>query len=280
MTKIDQLPDNQKDFAASIMQKIEAEHITTHSRLRFILHDAAFWTLWFVSALVGAFALSAIVFVLSSSIDQLYWITHDSFLSYATNSIPFVWLFLFAIMCIFAHINLRHTPKGYRHSSSLLILLNLTVTVLLAVIITAAGLGKFIDEEVGKHVPLYVPAQHRQELDWFKPDEGLLIGQVISADRTVQLFVLRSPDAEELNVDGHLLSDDEWELLAVPAMHVRVIGVDKTPDPFTACVVLPAFPSMAKDFNPDFVERNLLEPRSTECKGVRPYDRFDQLKHW
>lgn len=276
MTKSD--PLNQQDFAATIMQKIEAENITQHSRWRFIVHDIAFWCLWFLSALIGAFAMSAIVFVLQSSTLQLRMITHDTVMSLITNTIPFLWLILFLIMVMLAHMNLRHTPKGYRYSSLLLIVLNLAVTLLLAVIITAAGLGKFVDEEVGKRLPLYVSAMHKQEIEWFRPQEGLLIGQVIHADQTAQLFVLRSPNAEEIRIDGHLLSNEEWQVLNIPAMHVRVIGVPKESAPFVACVVLPGFGPMPVRL--DYGERIILEPRSTECKGVRPYDRFDKIKHW
>lgn len=279
MTNSDPI-DSQKDFAAAIMRKIESEKITTHSRFWFVLHDIAFWCLWFLSALTGAFALSAIVFVLQSSSWQLYLITHDSFLSYATNTIPFLWLVLFLIMVILAHVNLRHTPKGYRYSSLLLIVLNLAVTLLLSVIITAAGLGKFVDEEVGKRIPLYVPAMHKQELEWFRPEEGLLIGQVVAADQSAQIFVLQSPKAEEVRVDGHLLTNEEWQVLKIPAAHVRVIGVPKEAAPFVACVVLPGlYPEMIP-IRLEYGERIMLEPRSTECKGVRPYDRFDKIKHW
>jgi hypothetical protein len=111
---------------------------------------------------------------------------------------------------------------------------------------------------------------HKQELEWFRPQEGLLIGRVVRADQSAQLFVLRSPTHQEINVDGHLLSEAEWQVLNIPAMHVRVIGQPEEIAPFLACVVLPGFTG----------ERIILEPRSTECKGVRPYDRFDQIKHW
>jgi hypothetical protein len=279
MTKTDPLTDQANAFATSVMNKIENEKIQTHSRLRFILHDAAFWSLWFLSALLGAFALSAIVFVLQSSSWQLYLITHDSFLSYATNTIPFLWLVLFLIMVILAHVNLRHTPKGYRYSSLLLIVLNLAVTVLVAIIITAAGLGKFVDEEVGKHLPLYVPAHLKQDLDWFKPEQGLVIGTVVSADQITQIFILDAPDDSDFDVDGRLLSGEEWQMLKVPEVKVRVIGVPET-EPFVACIILPVPSPAFVPMHLDYAERKFLEPRSIECRGVRPYDRFDQINHW
>ena len=279
MTNSDPLPSNQNDFAASIMNKIETEKIIRHSRWWFVLHDVAFWSLWFLSALIGAFALSAIVFVLQSSSWQLYQITHDSFLSYATNTIPFLWFVLFLIMVMLAHVNLRHTPKGYRYSSLLLIVLNLAVTVLVAIIVTAAGLGKFVDEEVGKHVPLYVPAMHKQDLEWFKPQEGLVIGTVIYADQQAQAFIIQAPDTSDFDIDGHLLSNEEWQMLMIPSVRVRVIGVPETM-PFVACIVLPVAPPGFTPLHLDYAERKFMEPRSIECKGVRPYDRFDQINHW
>jgi hypothetical protein len=168
-----------------------------------------------------------------------------------------LWLVLFLIMVILAHVNLRHTPKGYRYSSILLIVLNLAVTFLVAVIVTAAGLGKFVDEEVGKHVPLYVPAMHKQQLDWFRPEEGLLIGQVEHVDQAEKVFILRSPDAESIDVDGHLLTNEEWQVLNVPAINVRVIGVPKEAAPFVACLILPGFPGMVS-MHLDYGERILL----------------------
>ena len=269
-----------KDFAAAIVDRIEAENITMHSRLWFVLRDVAFWSLWFLSALIGAFALSATLFVLQSSSWRLYLVTHNSFLDYATDVMPYVWLITFVLMCTVAYVNLRHTPKGYRYSTFLLIVLNMSVTVFLAILLTAAGLGKFVDEQVGKHVPLYSSITRKQEMEWYKPDEGLLIGEVTYVDQPTHTFVLHSPEKTEIDVDGRLLSNEEWQLLSVSAVHVRVIGIPHEVEPFVACIVLPVVPPGIVPMPLGYPERSLSEPRSTECKGVRPYDRFDQIKHW
>ncbi|MFZ2682088.1 MAG: hypothetical protein WAZ14_03285 [Patescibacteria group bacterium] len=281
MTNDKSTSESKIDFVANVMQRIESEKIQTKSRVWFILHDLGFWSLWFLSALIGAFALSATVFVIQSSSWRWYLVTHDSFLDYATDVMPYVWLVLFGLMCVIAYVNLRHTPKGYKYSFLGLIVLNLGVTVLLAGLLTAAGLGKFVDEQVGKHIPLYSSISKKQELEWFKPSQGLLIGEVAALEQTQMIFILTAPDASELVIDGHLLSEGEWRLLEVEKVRVRVIGVPKESAPFVACVVLPVLPpgiSPALARQP--IERNFMELRNTECKGVQPYDRFDQLKHW
>jgi hypothetical protein len=280
MTNPNLAPEDQRDFAASVMSKIEKDQITTYSRAWFWVHDFGFWSLWFISALIGAFALSATLFVLQSSTWRLYLVTHESLLDYVTDVMPYVWLCLFGLMCVLAYINLRHTPRGYRHSTVWLIGLNLTVTIFLGAILTAAGMGEFVDEQIGRHIPLYSSISHKQESEWFKPAEGLLIGRVIHVEQSLQLFVLESPEQTALDIDGHLLSDEEWQLLEVPSVMVRVIGVPKETTHFMACIVLPVLPPGIIPMRLDYPERNPSEQRSSECRGVRPYDRFDQIKHW
>lgn len=281
MTKIE-FPSghNQTDFAAAIMHKIEAENIAVHNRAWFLLHDAAFWSLWFLSALIGALGLSATMFVLKSSDWRWYTVTHESLFAFATDVMPSLWLSLFVVMCLLAYLNLRHTPRGYRYSSGLLIALNLVATVMLSVLLAIAGTGKFVDEQIGKHLPRYVPVMHKQEMHWSKPQDGLLIGKVTHVDQVAQIFILESWEASEMNVDGHLLSLEEWELLGLPRAKVRVIGIPHDSSPFVACIVLPVLPNGLMPMKLDYVERIFSEPRSIECRGVKPYDRFDQFKPW
>ncbi|MDQ5952168.1 MAG: hypothetical protein QG626_295 [Patescibacteria group bacterium] len=271
---------NKPDFATLVMDKIESEHIKTYSRLWFVAHDVLFWVCWFISALFGALALAATLYILTSLDAKMYLITHDSIFTYLFDVLPYVWMISFALMCVVAHINLRHTPRGYKYSTWLLVLLNMSVTIILALLLFVTGLGRLLDEQAGAHIPHYQPAAVRQEMRWFRPESGLLIGQVIYVNDATRYFVLESPQATEYPVDGRLLSADEWLLLEMPSMQVRVIGMPESESTFVACVVLPALSATSAPLDEGLRERLFHGTRSIECKGVRPYERFDEINHW
>lgn len=267
-----------KDFATGVMDKIQAEQIKTYSRAWFVLQDSLFWVCWFLSALFGALALAATLFVMSLAQVDTYFVTHDSLWSYLREVMPYVWLLSFAVMCVIAHIGLRHTPKGYRYSATVLIILNLSITVLLAIMLFFAGMGEIIDARVGSHIPHYQPAMVKQEMRWYNPQDGLFVGRVQYIDRTAQSFQLESPQASSVDIDGRLLSEEDWNLLEMPYVQVRVIVIPRASEPYVACLVLPMVQPGLVALDHETRERLLTEPRSSECKGVRPYDHLDQLK--
>ena len=125
------------------MTKIDSEQIKTYSRLWFLTQSWLFWVCWLVSAFFGALALAAMVFVFCELDSEVYWL----------------WLLCFVVMCVVAHVNLRHTPKGYRHSALVLIILNVTVTVLLGLILLLLGANKLLNAQIVER-PSFERNQH------------------------------------------------------------------------------------------------------------------------
>lgn len=271
---------NNQDFAEVVMTKIETEQIKTYSRVWFVAHDVVFWACWFVSALFGALALAVTLYVLTSLDAKVYLITHNSVFTYILDVLPYVWMLSFVGMCIIAHINLRRTPHGYRYSAWLLVVLNMSITIILAILLFATGLGKFLDDRAATYVPHYKSTAARQELRWFSPQDGLLIGEVVQVNDVTRYFVLQAPGDLELQVDGRLLNNTEWTLLEVPRVHVRVIAMPQPTSTFVACVVLPVSSSTTVPFDENLRERIFHEPRSIECRGIRSYERFDKLQNF
>lgn len=259
------------------MTKIESEQIKTRSRVWFVMHDWAFWICWCISILFGSLALAASLFVFYSLTSKVYLLTHESLAAYLLSAWPYLWMFSFVGMCAVAYLNLRHTPQGYRYSSVWLIGLNLSLTLLLGIGLFLMGAGRAVEEQVGTKIPHYQSALAKQELRWFSPEQGLLVGEVVDVNATTKYFILQPPNAVKLNVDGRLLSADEWMFLDLPAVHVRVIGKPGVEQPFVACVVLPSLDVDDAVFDDEWHERIFNEPRSIECRGVEPYERFDQI---
>lgn len=259
------------------MTKIETEQIKTRSRVWFVMHDWAFWICWCISIFFGSLAFAATLFVFISSTSKIYLLTHESLMAYVLSSWPYLWMFSFVGMCAVAHLNLRHTPGGYRHSSVWLIGLNLGFTILLGLLLFLIGVGRVVEERVGGKIPRYEPVMIKQEMRWFSPGQGLLIGEVAAVNQATRYFILQAPNAEMLEIDGRLLSIDEWHLLEVPLVHVRVIGKSTGEQSFIACVILPTIDFDDSIFDDEWHERIFGQPRSIECRGVEPYERFDQI---
>lgn len=129
---------NKPDFAAEVMDRIEAEQIKTYSRLWFVANNWLFWMCWLISVLVGSSALAALLFVMCGF--------------GSVGDLPYLWFLSFVALCLIAHLTLRQTPKGYRYSVWLLLFLNLGVTAVIGMMLFLAGIGQLIDMHMRERV--------------------------------------------------------------------------------------------------------------------------------
>jgi hypothetical protein len=283
------------DLAAKVFGRIKDEKIAPRSRWHFVLHNYTLWALWGVSIIVGALAVAANIFVFANFGWQLYAATHNSFMGFVLDYLPYLWLVTLCIFVFIAYENMRHTKRGYRYPLWVIVAVSILASGFGGVMLYTAGVGQFVDSTIGKRIPLHRPFVMIKTEHWVSPERGLLAGEVVNADETSDIFVLRTFEGVEWTIETSSLMEPDWRALN-EFSEVRVIGVPLVAmgtERFHACFVLPweLHGRMMQPAGPrphQLVthigtsspnERKVIGMRSSTCKDVRLYDAIHQLRN-
>jgi hypothetical protein len=187
----------------SVLERIEREGIKPHSRFYWLTQEYGLWTIWAISVVMGSLALAVVSFSSLYIGYALYEATHDNFLTFLLDTMPYLWFLAFAALMLSAHFNLRHTKKGYRYPPFLVIGASLGFSVLGALFLHFFGAGYYLDYYLGRNLDAYQSRAEFESLTWQNPLAGRLIGTG------------RAPDSAGV-VSGVIfmdIKDKEWQLL-------------------------------------------------------------------
>lgn len=287
----------QNDLAQKVLERIEEERLAPRPRWQFFIKNQLFWLLLGVSVFLSAAAAGAMLFAFANAGWEFRDVTHDGVTAYFLETIPFVWIVVLVGILFLAYENIRHTKTGYRYPASAVLAFILLGTVVGGMALYVTGVGGRVEEEIGLHLPLHRPMLMKQRVFWTNPSRGLLAGRVISFEPDFRLFRLRTFDGKEWTINGEALSSRSRDTVSRERL-VRVVGIPVDPASadgatFRSCFVLqwetigfmhrPAPDPFAVPLPPpsdgERDERNPFEPRSTECKGVRPYRTIKALQY-
>lgn len=271
-------------LAHKIMERIDDENITPVPRWRFSARNGIFWTLWVLSVLVGAVAVSAAIFSLANSGFKYYVATHSGFVSFIFDTIPYLWILLLTLFIIVALENLKHTKRGYKIPLTLLLLVSILASLFFGFLIYLLGFAPVIDKTAGS-LPFHEPVMEHQMKIWTNPEFGLLAGEITSVDPELTSFTLTTFEGEQWEILTDELRLQNKEILSLES-EIRIVGVQdgENADTFFACFIFPW--TIAGMPGPPHHEGNPRidceqgceifpdPPRSTKCKDVRPYEFF------
>jgi hypothetical protein len=187
----------------SVLERIEREGIKPHSRWYWLTQEYGLWTVWAISVVLGSLALAVVSFSSLYIGYALYEATHDNFLTFLLDTMPYLWFLAFAALMVAAHFNLRRTKKGYRYSPVLVTVGSLGFSVLGALFLHFFGAGYYLDYFLGRNLDSYQSRAEFESLTWQNPLAGRLIGAG------------RAPDPAGI-VSGVIftdINDKEWQLL-------------------------------------------------------------------
>lgn len=271
-------------MANKIMERIEDEKITPVPRWRFSARNGLFWSLWVLSVLVGAVAVSAAIFSLANSGYKYYVATHSGFVSFVFDTIPYLWLLLLTLFIIVALENLKHTKRGYKIPITLLLLVSILASLFFGFLIYLLGFAPVIDKTAGS-LPFHETVQEHQMKIWNNPEFGLLAGEITSVDPELTSFTITTFEGEQWQILTDELRLQNMEILSLEN-EIRIVGVpdSENDDTFIACFIFPwSIAGMPGHRHPEGKAKIDCEheceiypdpPRSTKCKDVRPYEFF------
>ncbi|MCA9365444.1 hypothetical protein KC723_00985 [Candidatus Kaiserbacteria bacterium] len=224
-----------------VIERICTERVTPKSKLYFCLREVLVWILWAISVVVGILAVSVTVYVYLHTHFSIYEATHDTFILFAYEALPYLWLGVFVLMTVLAIIHLRCTKHGYRHSLIKLTVSSILFSIFGGVLIYYTGFGHILDTKLGKMIPMYKSLETREMSLWQMPEEGRLVGVYTKVDGEESPYIIfRDYAGEVWIINTADLFERDIELLTTEAQ-VRVIGVviDSVGMNFHACGVFP-----------------------------------------
>jgi hypothetical protein len=227
-----------------VMNRIECERICPRSRVFFRTKECLVWVVWAFSVLVGALAVTTIMFVVTHHQYAFYEATHSDFFTFTAEALPYVWIVLFGAMALFATFYLRITKRGYRHPLWKILGSSLVFSVAGGGLLHLLGFGYFIDHELGERMDMYDSQEKRDTTLWQVPHEGRLLGTQIDNTSNLSSSTIAFSDIDKIiwNVDVSELSAEERALLENYSL-VRLIGQtsNSQENTFYSCGAFPWF---------------------------------------
>lgn len=174
------MTDKKNSLKDNVLERLEREGITPHSRYYWLSYEYAFWAAWGLSVVLGSVALAVLSFTSVYIGYSLFEATHSGFLTFFFDALPYLWLLAFALLTVVAHFNLRNTKRGYKYPLYLVIGSSFGFSILGSIFLHYMGAGYYLDRYLGEHVWGY---QSRVEFEthvWQNPKAGRLLGRIES----------------------------------------------------------------------------------------------------
>lgn len=225
----------------SVLERIETDKVCPHGRLLFVCRDSAVWLAWLLSVVVGAVAVAVTLYVLARSSSVFYEATHDSFVAFLFDVVPYAWLLIFTLMVVLAVTNLRYTKRGYRYTVVQIMASSVVLSLAGGAVLQLAGLGAVIDSRLGTGMPMYVSQDKMETALWQAPADGRLVGrQVETTVAPTSTIIFEDSAGARWTLDVSELSPYDLKLLS-GLESVRIVGTtsNAVENRFHACATFP-----------------------------------------
>lgn len=170
-----------KKLSDKIVDAIIEQKIAPRPRWEYVVSKWLYWAFAILAVFLGALALGLAVYLLRSIDWNIYTLLgYTSLHSFVMSAFPYVFLIIFILALGLAYLAYRRTPRGYR----------LSFPVLVVILVMAAGSLGFLLHILGANEAIYLslarmPAYQNlvftKENEWLNPQKGLLWGEVLNS---------------------------------------------------------------------------------------------------
>lgn len=204
-------------FKEKLIAKIKKAKLFPKPRWQFLLKNYAVWISGALALIIGAVAVSVMIYLLKYNDWDIYNQTKKSFWEFFLLTLPYFWFIFLGIFVFIVYYNFEHTEKGYRYPKFLLISASVFFSIFLGTIFFFAGVGEKLDDVLGRQAPFYDSVFNRHIDFWSQPAEGRLSGVVIfQNNQTEFLLVDRDQDEWLIEVENAKSRSDEKIIVGQP----------------------------------------------------------------
>lgn len=182
--------DGSNSFAVRLLNEIKDKRLSPRPRWQFLLKSYTVYATGIIALLIGAVAVSVILYLIKFNDWNFYYHTNKNFWEFLFLTAPYFWLFFLGLFVFIIYYNFKHTQKGYRYPSWLLVGASISLSIILGIIFFRMGLGERIDDALGRRAPFYGHILNPQIDFWSQPEEGRLSGIIIGKGEGGSLVLL------------------------------------------------------------------------------------------
>jgi hypothetical protein len=186
-------------FTDKLLGAIKKDNLSPRPRWQFLLKNYIIYITGALALLIGAVAVSVIIYLVKFNDWGFYYHTKKTFLEFFFLTAPYFWILFLGLFIFIVYYNFKHTPKGYRYPSWALVLASIVLSIFLGIAFFALGLGEKIDDTLGRRAPFYSHIFNRQIDFWSQPDQGRLSGIIIGQGEE-KTFILIDRELKEWSV--------------------------------------------------------------------------------
>jgi heme/copper-type cytochrome/quinol oxidase subunit 2 len=240
MSMIENEPEQkaiQDQFEEKLIAKIKNEKLSPKPRWQFLLKDYVVWISGALALIIGAVAVSVMIYLLKYNDWDIYSQTKKSFWEFFILTLPYFWFIFLGIFIFIVYYNFKHTENGYRYPRILLVGASILLSVLLGTVFFTAGIGEKLDDILGRQAPFYDRVFNPHIDFWSQPAEGRLSGMVIfQNNQTEFLLVDRDEDEWLIEVENAKSPSNEKIIVGQP---INLLGEEIGQNVFKVDEILP-----------------------------------------
>lgn len=222
-----------KNVSKKILAEIEKRHLSPKPRWQFLLKRWLFWALFIVSTFFGGLAIAIIIFIFLDHDPNVSLYLHQTMFEDILLTIPYVWLVMFSLFIIVSWYTFRHTKKGYRHRTILIVTFSLLISVILGLLLNTIDVGERIHDFLMQNVPYYNTIIRTLEDEWSQPQKGLLGGVIIETKEKQDYIVIRDFRGNIWHIDIASVQQQGEVNLKVDSK-IKIVGEIESPGIFIA----------------------------------------------
>ena len=248
--------------------EIKEKNIQPTSRWFFRARNLSLWIPGILSIIIGAFAVSSLIFGIDHGGLQYASFVDAPFIVIALKSLPYAWIVLSVAFAWIAVQTLRITKHGYRYKAATLILASLLLSIVLGGIGYVVGIGQYIDTQLARVAP-HVTAVGQQQIIWNHPDDGRLAGTVRKVHD--EFFTIKDVTGESWLVTIDDVFEKEtviFNALVSRGKEVRILGYrnSEIENTFHACFITPLIESRRDSVRPLSIPPHIMDGMSVGCQ--------------
>ncbi len=187
-------------FEEKLFKEIKEKEIKPRARWSFAAREYAIWALGALSLIIGAAAFAVIIYLVGNNDWELYREFSGSIWEFVLLTLPYFWIIFLSLFVIAVSYEIRHTKRGYRISLPFMAMGSVLISVFLGILFHQAGLGRLIDDVLGKSLPVFGEMMNPGVRIWDDPSHGRLLGLVVSKEAEGR-YRLVDIDKEEWLID-------------------------------------------------------------------------------
>lgn len=171
----------ENEVGKKILDKISQDHIAPKPKWEFVVRDYALWLFFGASLLVGSLASGVIIHLVRRTNWPYVWPEDGNWLNRLLIGVPYFWLAMLLIFLVLAFYNFKHTQRGYRHGTAVVIAVGILISGLIGSLVYAIHGAEQIEETFYRRVPLYQMVIHRHGRMVMAHRQGLIPGLIVES---------------------------------------------------------------------------------------------------